>query len=562
MKRLLSTILVAILIVAMHIPLSLIVVAETQAYQVPKAKAAPSLDGKIDAGEWAGALVVEMKKGDTNLYVAQGDLASFGGAVFQFMWSADGIYFSVTSLGNGTPANVPETDGGSYNAGNGIQFNIYPKRDISGALVEEMFFFSYHPKTSDGVPAVGEHFIYGTGSAGEDVPEAKIAVVMTGNDYAMEGLIPAAALSKSKTPISLVSGVKMFWNNVVMIDNGTQGLIVDNEWFDGAYCNEYTLVDTLAGGQTFPDSDASVSAEVPAGFVESPGGVVESPGLAEPPAPDLSDTTINTTDTTDITGSDTGFVTDPNADPNTTTDPNANANGLTSGLTSDADLYTAVNSAFVRIGVDANTELIDSAINQGPNAHPIEYVEGFGIGYTFIDDMVVFRDLNFGPNGAEQMTVYFGYQSDDPPSSLLKIYVDDYNLPEVAEIRCTSTGGYDESNQKDFVFNCIVPPGNHTIYVKYAEESSGSLYAITFKEATSSADPAASSGSSSDGSVNSIQSNLTNPNIVAYSPETSDNTLVYVTCAITSLLTIVALAVLSKSKDDEDTKKAYKKIST
>ncbi|MCL1792403.1 MAG: hypothetical protein FWG34_00885 [Oscillospiraceae bacterium] len=286
MKKFLSIILVVVLAFSMCVPFA-VSAADPRSYKVPKAATAPTLDGNINADEWKGALVVELKKGDADLFVASGDGDFFGGAVFQFMWADEGIYFSVVSNGNNDPTSVPATGAGSYNAGNGVQFNMYPNRDITGATTEEMFFFSYHPKTEGGAPQVGEHFVYGDGGSGQDVPEAKIAAVMNGNDYTMEGLIPAAALAKSQVPIKVASGEKLFWNNVIMFadDGGTQGLIVDNEWFDGAYCNEYTLVDTLAGIGAVEETPIVAQAKAAGPYL--PGGTFDEPAIAS--ADDFAD---------------------------------------------------------------------------------------------------------------------------------------------------------------------------------------------------------------------------------------------------------------------------------
>jgi hypothetical protein len=290
MKKIIKILICLVLATVICMPFTAIMAAPPT-YNVPKAATLPALDSVINDDEWADALVIEMAAGDDSLFVAAGELDMFGGATFRFMWADEGIYFAVTSTGNGEPGAVPETGSGSYNAGNGVQFNIYPNRDISGATVEEMFFFSYHPNTSGGVAQVGEHFIYGTGGEGADVPDAEIAVVMNGNDYTMEGLIPASSLLKSNTPIRVVSGASIFWNNVIMLHDGiTQGLIIDNEWFDGALAGEYILTDTLAGINPQAEVEAVEEPEAPPAAAEvSEVSDAEPPvSVAAPPTGDIS----------------------------------------------------------------------------------------------------------------------------------------------------------------------------------------------------------------------------------------------------------------------------------
>lgn len=256
MKKALSLIVIAVMLTTLF---ALSVSAAPVNYSIPKATTAPTIDGKISADEYKDALVVELKKGDTNLFVPAGSIDTFGGAKFQFMWGDAGIYFVAEVADTTAPASAPAAGTGSYNSGDGIQFNIYTATTIAGSNVGDCLFFSYHPKTAEGTPAVGEHFVYGTGGAGGEVPEAKVASVMNGNAYTIEGLIPKEAFAKLTAPITLGSGSIIYMNDVVMEmdDAGTQSLIIDNEWFDGAKANVYTLVDTAAGPSAAAPTEAS-----------------------------------------------------------------------------------------------------------------------------------------------------------------------------------------------------------------------------------------------------------------------------------------------------------------
>ena len=132
MKKILSIILVTVLVLAMCVPFA--VSAEPKSLNIPKAATVPTLDGVINADEWKGSLAVEMKAGDDSISVPAGDADGFKGASFQFMWADEGIYFSAVSNGNNDPFGVPEADNGSYNTGNGVQFNMFPTRDSAGAV--------------------------------------------------------------------------------------------------------------------------------------------------------------------------------------------------------------------------------------------------------------------------------------------------------------------------------------------------------------------------------------------------------------------------------------------
>ncbi|MHC1694912.1 MAG: hypothetical protein AB9835_06520 [Eubacteriales bacterium] len=256
MKKALSLVLFAVLLVSVF---AMSVSAAPVAYSMPKATTVPTIDGAITGDEYKDALVVELKKGDASLFVPAGSIDTFGGAKFQFMWGDAGIYFVAEVADTTAPASAPASGTGSYNSGDGIQFNIYTATTIAGSAVGDCLFFSYHPKTADGKAEVGEHFVYGDGASGGNVPEAKVASVMNGNSYVIEGLIPKEAFAKLTAPITLGSGSVIYMNSVVMEmdDAGTQSLIIDNTWFDGSLASNYTLVDTAAGPSPEAPTDAA-----------------------------------------------------------------------------------------------------------------------------------------------------------------------------------------------------------------------------------------------------------------------------------------------------------------
>ena len=432
MKKILSIVLVSALLAMLCAPFA--VSAAPKSFNVPKAATVPTLDGVINADEWANALTVEMKKGDSNLFAGAGDLDYFGKAVFKFMWTGEGIWFAVTSTGNNEPTAVPAAGGGSYNSGNGVQFNMYANRSLSGTTLGELFFFSYHPKTDDGKPYVGEHFTYGTGGAGENVPEAKIAVVMNGHDYTMEGLIPAAGLAKADQAIKIAVGEKIYWNNVIMFsdDTGAQGLAVDNEWFNGEFCNEYVLVDTLAG-------------------IVPGGGGSAAPSGKNPFAR--------------MTATEDNVAGGPNGSHETKENPDA--------------LYDA--SKLFQLYWDTNS---DYWAHGGVNT--IAFLDPYGIGYGHERGVVYIENLDFGANGADKVTVKLTNTTE--PFGGLGIYIDanpikDANAKPLAVIKDVLTDGYEDVNALDYTVDINIPGGVHTVYFMYLGPDVGSFFSVVFNEA-------------------------------------------------------------------------------
>lgn len=209
-------------------------------YDIPKASKAPTIDGKFDADEWKGALEITID--NTNTTEKTGSGAVCQGGTFRYLWDDSGLYVSM-EINDSVISDAKHIAGnGSYNSLDGTQMAIYVDPNCTGGDVGKLFFFSLCPEASDGNPYIGEHFIYGNGSAGSDVPDAAIASTITANGYIIECRIDSAAFAKGN--IEIKKGTTLILANIILDnDNVNQGLFVDTAWFDAANTNNYTLVD-------------------------------------------------------------------------------------------------------------------------------------------------------------------------------------------------------------------------------------------------------------------------------------------------------------------------------
>lgn len=154
---------------------------------------------------------------------------------------------------------------------------------------------------------------------------------------------------------------------------------------------------------------------------------------------------------------------------------------LTAMLTASANY-----DAFSKIEVTPDVMLIDddTTQQQGGSGNPIQYVEGYGVGYSSLNDIVYFPDVDFGANGAKQMTIFFSYGRDDDTTTTLDVYIDDYqNSKPVCSFEIGFTGGWESIYAQEFTADCSIPSGTHTVYVQFTNEMSGSFTYITFTEA-------------------------------------------------------------------------------
>lgn len=147
---------------------------------------------------------------------------------------------------------------------------------------------------------------------------------------------------------------------------------------------------------------------------------------------------------------------------------------------------SAKYDAFDKIEVTPDVLLIDddTTQHQGGSGNPIQYVEGYGVGYSSLNDIVYFPDVDFGPNGAKQMTIFFSYGHNDGSATTLDVFIDDYqNGKPICSYEIGYTGGWEAIYAQEFTADCEVPGGVHTVYVKFTNDRSGSFTYITFTEA-------------------------------------------------------------------------------
>ncbi|MDD4772816.1 MAG: carbohydrate-binding protein [Eubacteriales bacterium] len=147
---------------------------------------------------------------------------------------------------------------------------------------------------------------------------------------------------------------------------------------------------------------------------------------------------------------------------------------------------SAKYDAFAKIEVTPEVTLIDDDTTQdeGGSGQPIQYVEGYGVGYSSTNDIVYFEDVDFGADGAKAMTIFFSYGNDDDSKTALDVYIDDYKSGNpVCSYEIGFTGGWESVNAQEFKADCDIPGGVHTVYVQFTNEKSGSFTYISFDKA-------------------------------------------------------------------------------
>lgn len=256
MKKLFSALLAALCVASMAVATNA-GATNNEERSIPMAATAPTIDGKITGDEWDNALTIAMNK-DTMDAISGTLEDNAPNGTFYWMWDYEGLYFFADVTDTTAPDTKHAAGAGSYNSGDGIQFCIYPDLTASGSNVGDLYFWSL-VVDQDGNGQIGEHFVFGTGNAGSDVADAKIAVTQNGSSYTIEAFMPCVCWESSNTPITVVEGTTFAMTNVIMEqDGGAQSLLIDSSWFDANTANKYTLVTDLAGHVDAPETEAEV----------------------------------------------------------------------------------------------------------------------------------------------------------------------------------------------------------------------------------------------------------------------------------------------------------------
>ena len=283
MKKLFAALLAGLCVVSMALAASAGATMDEKR-NIPMAATAPTIDGVISGDEWDNALTIAMNK-DTCDAIA-GTLDTCPTATFYWMWDYAGLYFFADVKDATAPSTVHPRNNGSYNSGDGIQFCIYPDLTASGSNVGDLYFWSL-VVADDGNAEIGEHFVFGTGSAGGDVEDATVACTKNGSSYTLEAFMPAVCWESSNTPIVVVEGTTFAMTNVIMEQaDAAQSLIIDSSWFDANTANKYTLSTDVAGHVDAPEVVEEVVEDVAApqtfdmGVVAAVAAIVSAAGYA------------------------------------------------------------------------------------------------------------------------------------------------------------------------------------------------------------------------------------------------------------------------------------------
>lgn len=116
------------------------------------------------------------------------------------------------------------------------------------------------------------------------------------------------------------------------------------------------------------------------------------------------------------------------------------------------------------------------------NGNPIQLMDAYGCGYSTKGDLVIFDDVDFGANGADFMTVRFGYGNDNGTVTNVALMLDDPDSDPVATMSIGWTGGWEIAPSGYISVPVDIEGGVHSLYFKFLDET-GSLSYVYFAEA-------------------------------------------------------------------------------
>ncbi len=223
---------------------------KNERFDIPYAVNAPTIDGVIEDGEWENALERVLTPNNVDEPTNTGFKTE--GGTFLWMWDDTGVYLAATIKDTTPMSSYHRAGQGSYNAKDGVQVCIYPNGELSGSTVKTLLFYSFCPYADNGSAVMGEHFCYGTGSAGADIPanEGKIAAKYSKTSYVIEVFLSKESLTKTTPAMKFAAGTTFALANIILDDqDGSKtAIFTDTAWFSGVESNKYTLNADLTAG--------------------------------------------------------------------------------------------------------------------------------------------------------------------------------------------------------------------------------------------------------------------------------------------------------------------------
>lgn len=146
-----------------------------------------------------------------------------------------------------------------------------------------------------------------------------------------------------------------------------------------------------------------------------------------------------------------------------------------------AQCFAAQIDPFGKIAMSADTELFDSTDDQGLNGQPVQYVEEFGVGYSYAGDCVILRDLDFSGREAKAISVLMA--NGDNETLNLSVHLNDMDSKSIAVINVSPTGGYTREKAKMFCADFDFPiEETATVYIKWLDRTGNMFEAEFFDE--------------------------------------------------------------------------------
>ena len=141
----------------------------------------------------------------------------------------------------------------------------------------------------------------------------------------------------------------------------------------------------------------------------------------------------------------------------------------------------------LEVKVTADQEFYDDpkTLWEGGHGLPIQYVDGYGVGFASLNDQVIFRSVDFGLIGANRMTISFSNGGDE---ATLAVYVDKKTADPAAVYTIPNTGGFESVWAEEFETDIRILGGFHDIIIEFTNSNSGSFYSIRFNHIANSSE--------------------------------------------------------------------------